>query len=98
MDEGQPNFVDLTNLYRIKEIKIEIITKLQEALDSFQELLFSNRLEDFEKELPKHFYRHSKSLLALDTCYIISKCYKVFDKNLNCYSNQFLSSLHFYPK
>ena len=53
------------------------------ALDSFQKFLFSNRLEDFEKELSKHFYRCSKSSLGLDACYVdwlVIRFKKTFEK------------------
>ena len=41
----------------------------KEVLKSVQEFLFSDRIEEFEDTLAKHFYRQYRSSIVLDSCY-----------------------------
>jgi hypothetical protein len=61
-----------SNYYRVYQnnngLKFELEIK-NEVIKSFQDLLVSDRIEEFEDRLAKHFYYQSFELLNLDTCY-----------------------------
>lgn len=41
------------------------------AIQSYQELIFSENLEEFEDQLAKHYYKQLKKWLALDSFYSV---------------------------
>ena len=52
-----------------KSLEFELETK-KTTIQSYQDFLFSENLENFEDNLVKHYYKQLKKWLALDSCYI----------------------------
>jgi len=60
------NFIRVYEKSTFLEFELEI---KKDTLKSFQDLVFSDRCEEFEDKLSKHFYRQQRKNLALDSCY-----------------------------
>lgn len=57
-----------TNNFKNKGLSFELEIKRQ-AIKGFQELFFSNQIEEFENQLSKYFYKHYLKVIIHDSCY-----------------------------
>lgn len=83
------------NYYRVYQknnglkFELEIKTKF---LESFQDLLFSDQMEEFEDRLVKHFYYQSFQLLSVDTDYTNWLIHRIRLLSLNQNNNQLITT------
>lgn len=76
------------NYYRIYETKSGLRFELEikkKPLQMVSKFLFSNKIEEFEERLPKHFYAYSKKILTFHDYYTdwLIRFHRKTDKPMN---------------